>query len=111
MKVTYPEPVHLTFDRVGQSHGAGQGICRKPGGAAEAREVQRDHVIVAAERVLNRTPPDGRLPDTVQQHQRFTRPGAMTDKACRADRVQDDDLSSAVQTPERPPREVRQQPN
>ncbi len=59
MEVTYPELVHLTFDRVGQSHGAGQSICRKPCGAAEAREVQRDHVIGAAEGLLNRTPPDG----------------------------------------------------
>ena len=61
MEVPYPELVHLTFDRVGQSHGAGQGIRRKPGGAAEAREVQRDHVIGAAEDLLNRTLPDGRL--------------------------------------------------
>jgi len=59
VEVIYPELVHLTFDRVGQSHGAGQGICRKLGGAAEAREVQGDHVIAAAERILNRTPPDG----------------------------------------------------
>ncbi|HTX82425.1 MAG TPA: hypothetical protein VME44_09620 [Streptosporangiaceae bacterium] len=101
MEVTYPELVHLTFDRIGQSHGAGQGMCRKSGGATEARKVQRDHVIVAAERVLNRTPPDGRLPYTVQQHERFTRPGAMTDKACRADGVQDD-FASAMQTPEWP---------
>jgi hypothetical protein len=59
VEVTDPELVHLTFDRAGQSHGAGQGICRKLGGAAEAREVQRDHVIVAAEGFLNRTPPGG----------------------------------------------------
>jgi hypothetical protein len=59
VEVTYPDLVHLAFDRVAQSHGAGQDMCRKPGGAAEAREVQRDHVIVAAEGVLNRTPPDG----------------------------------------------------
>jgi hypothetical protein len=51
--------VHFTFDCAGQSHGAGQGICRKIGGAAEAREIQRDHVIVAAENFLNGTPPDG----------------------------------------------------
>ena len=59
MEVTYPELVHLTFDCVGQGRGGGQGICRKPGGAAEAREVQRDHVIGAAEGLLNRTPPGG----------------------------------------------------
>jgi hypothetical protein len=58
VEVTYPELVHLTFDCAGQSRGAGQGICRKLGGTAEAREVQRDHVIVAAEGFLNRTPPD-----------------------------------------------------
>jgi hypothetical protein len=55
----YPELIHLMFDRAGQSHRVRQGICRKPGGAAEARQVQRDDVIVAAEGFLNRTPPGG----------------------------------------------------
>jgi hypothetical protein len=51
--------VHLSLDGVGQSRGAGQDICRKLGGAAEAREIQRDYVIVAAEGFLNWTPPGG----------------------------------------------------
>ena len=59
VEVADPELVHLTFDCVGQGRGAGQGICRKLGGAAEAREVQRDYVTGAAEGVLNRTPPGG----------------------------------------------------
>ena len=37
----------------------------------------------------------------MQQHERFALPGAMTDQACRADRVRDD-ISSAVQAPEWP---------
>jgi hypothetical protein len=59
VEVTYPQLVHLAFDRVGQSHGIGQSICRKPGGVTEARQIQRKHVILAAESFLNRAPSDG----------------------------------------------------
>jgi hypothetical protein len=59
VEVTYPELLHLSLDGVGQSRGAGQDICQKLGGAAEAREIQRDYVIVAAEGFLNWTPPGG----------------------------------------------------
>jgi hypothetical protein len=45
----------------------------------------------------------------VQQHERFTHPGAMTDKACRGDWVQDD-FSSAAQAPEWPRAECTNSP-
>jgi hypothetical protein len=59
VEVTDPELVHLTFNGAGQSRGAGQSICRELGGAAEARKIQRDHVIAAAEGILDWAPPSG----------------------------------------------------
>jgi hypothetical protein len=59
VEVTDPELVHLSVDGVGQSHGVGQNFCREPGGAAEAREVQRNPVAFAAGGFLNQAPPGG----------------------------------------------------
>jgi hypothetical protein len=88
--------IQFLLDGIGEGGCGGFDAVRQGRRVTESGKVERDHVVLAAQHVLDRPPCDGGFSHPVQQHQRFAGSSAVTGRRGLGERLRTelDDLSS-----------------